>query len=202
MSKKTIAFILVPIILVGSVLLMNFLAGKKELPPERPKPEVKNSLKRLQTDHIDLYYAHVDWYEYPLEERLKAFDLLITQGKVREIGASNIYPWRLERSQQIAKARDWKTYCCVQQKYSYLRPKYNADFHVQKLIDQECLDYAINNPEITFIAYSPLLLGVYTRSDVEMLPEFNTTDNQMRLAALTRVAEEVGVTKNQVVLAW
>ena len=45
MSKKTIAFILVPIILVGSVLLMNFLAGKKELPPERPKPEVKNYVR-------------------------------------------------------------------------------------------------------------------------------------------------------------
>ena len=73
---------------------------------------------------------------------------------------------------------------------------------MQKLIDQECLDYAINNPEITFIAYSPLLLGVYTRSDVEMLPEFNTTDNQMRLTMLTRVADEVDATKNQVVLAW
>ena len=45
MSKKTIAFILVPIILIGSVLLMNFLAGKKELPPERPTPEVKNYVK-------------------------------------------------------------------------------------------------------------------------------------------------------------
>ena len=43
--------------------------------------EVENSLKRLETDYIDLYYAHVDWYEYALEERLKAFDLLVTQGK-------------------------------------------------------------------------------------------------------------------------
>src|SRR5262245_6487892 len=56
------------------------------------------SLRRLQTDYVDLYQAHWDDRETPLEETLRAFDDLVTQGKVRYIGASNYHAWRLARA--------------------------------------------------------------------------------------------------------
>ena len=161
---------------------------------------VEGSLKRLGTDRIDLYYAHVDWDEYPLEGRMKAFDKLITEGKILEIGASNLYPWRYERSQNLAENEAWAQYCCVQLKHSYLRPKPDADFWVQKLISDEWLDYSRNNENASLIGYSPLLSGAYTTGEIP--EEYQTSDNDERMRVLTELASDYAVTRNQMVLQW
>jgi len=161
---------------------------------------VEESLRRLRCDYIDLYYAHVDWYDAPLEERLRAFEELSKTGKIRATGASNLHPWRLERSQRLSSKNDWPTSVAVQQKYSYLRPKANADFWVQKCINPEWIDYATQNPGISLIAYSTLLSGAYSRA--ELPPEYDTQDNQIRLKTITDLAQAKGVTVNQMVLAW
>lgn len=161
---------------------------------------VEDSLRRLQTDYIDLYYAHVDWYDYPLEERLKAMDQLIRHGKVREIGTSNMNAWRFEESRHMASRLQLKHYCCVQQKHSYLYPRPGADFGVQRLFTQEWMDYGRQHPDLTLIAYSPLLLGTYARGILS--EEYDTTDNQRRLEKLKAIANELDATANQVVLAW
>ncbi len=88
--------------------------------------ECEKSLRRLQTDVIDLYYAHVDDRATPLEETLEAFDRLVRAGKVRFIGASNFLAWRLEKARMVSRANGWAEYCCIQQRYSYLRPKPGA----------------------------------------------------------------------------
>ena len=62
--------------------------------------ECEKSLKRLQTDRIDLYYSHKDDPNTPLEETMEAFDRLIKAGKVRAIGASNLHDWRIDRQTQ------------------------------------------------------------------------------------------------------
>src|SRR5690606_4973234 len=68
--------------------------GKKDLSAKHMKMAVENSLKRLQTDYIDLYQSHYDDLDTPQEETLEAFNRLVQEGKVRYIGASNLSPER------------------------------------------------------------------------------------------------------------
>jgi len=161
---------------------------------------VEGSLKRLQTDYIDLYYAHVDFLEYPLEERLEAFDRLFKEGKIREVGVSNLHPWRLEQSLQLSREHQWLESCCIQLKHSFLRPSYNADFWVQKQIDRSWLEFVSHHKGQQLIAYSPLLSGAYAGRE---WPEgYATRDNELRMQELTNVADELDITPNQLVLAW
>ncbi len=66
---------------------------------------IDDSLRRLQTDHIDLYYAHIDHRVTPLEERLGAFDRAVKAGKVRQIGCSNFTAWRIAEARLAALAQ-------------------------------------------------------------------------------------------------
>lgn len=164
---------------------------------------VEDSLKRLKTDYIDVLYGHIDFQEYPIEERLNAFQKLKDQGKIRTIGTSNTWTWRIEESNTLSKEKGFISYSCVQQKYSYLRPKYNADFWVQRLIDAEMMDYVKNRKELTLLAYSTLLSGVFSDNKKVSIPdEYDTKDNEIRMATLDKVAKAIGCTKNQLVLAW
>jgi len=163
---------------------------------------IDESLERLGTDHIDLYYAHVDDRKTPLEDTLAAFDKLIQTGKVRYIGCSNIATWRIEEARNISITHDWAKYCCVQQRYSYLRPNPGADFGVQVSANKELLDYCQSHDDITLLAYSPLLNGSYTRIDTPRPEQYAGPDTGARMLALTKIANEVGATLNQVVLAW
>ncbi len=79
---------------------------------------VEKSLKRLQSDYIDIYYTHYDDEKTPIEETLSAYDELIKQGKVRHIAASNISPERLRESMEISEKNNLP-------KYQALQPLYN-----------------------------------------------------------------------------
>ncbi|HEX6242294.1 MAG TPA: aldo/keto reductase [Polyangiales bacterium] len=81
---------------------------------------VEASLARLQTDYIDLYYAHEDDAKVPLEESLGAFDALVRTGKVRHIAASNYSPARLEESLRVAAARGLSRWVALQPHYNLL----------------------------------------------------------------------------------
>ncbi|MGE0759925.1 MAG: aldo/keto reductase [Pirellulaceae bacterium] len=80
--------------------------GPRALTAERIAVGVEASLKRLRTDHIDLYFAHRDNAETPLAATLTAFDRLIRAGKVRAIGASNYDAARLARALEISEERE------------------------------------------------------------------------------------------------
>ena len=108
-------------IFLASKVGFNYPAAPRSLAARHIIQEAEKSLTRLGVDTLDLFYAHVDDYRTPLEETLEAFDRLVQTGKVRTIGASNYLAWRLEKARWISRTNGWAEYCCVQQRYSYLR---------------------------------------------------------------------------------
>jgi aryl-alcohol dehydrogenase-like predicted oxidoreductase len=165
---------------------------------------VDDSLRRLQTDHIDLYYVHVDDRATPLEETLGALAGIISAGKVRYIGWSNVRTWRLERIRQLCAQHGWPAPVALQQQHSYLRRR--AGLSTASIVDDEQLDYLRAHEDLTLVAYSPILKGIYDdpakRQGHRAMQPYEGPDAQARLAVLAEVAAEVGVTPNQLVLAW
>ena len=166
--------------------------------------ECDKSLKRLGVDTIDLYYTHVDDRQTPLQETLAALDRLVQVGKVRFIGASNYLAYRLERAHTLSKLNDWPQFCCLQQRCTYLPPRYGRrDVAAQEPVTEEMLDYVRwRKDNFTLLAYGVLLGGAYTRADRSISETYNSPDNEARLAVLRAVARETNGTPNQVVLAW
>jgi aryl-alcohol dehydrogenase-like predicted oxidoreductase len=182
----------------------NWPQNKEGLSAKIIEQAIEGSLKRLDTEYIDLYYTHALDKDNPMEETLEAFDNLVKKGKVRYIGASNLPAWRLERAKSISRANKWTEYCCIQQRHTYLRPKYGVEFAagLQVWANDDLLEYCTENTDVILLAYSPLLSGAYTREDRPLMEEYNTPDTEARMAALKKVANEVGATLNQVILAW
>lgn len=166
--------------------------------------ELDESLRRLGTDHIDLYYVHVDDLDTPLEETLEALDGFVRAGKVRHVGWSNVRTWRLERILGMADRHGWPAPVAVQQQHTYLRPKAGA--HTRSIVDDEQLDHLRANPRVSLVAYSPILNGIYDdaakRATDPKMPDYAGPDADARLAALFELAGELNVTPNQLVLAW
>ena len=176
------------------------------LAPATIRQTIEGSLRRLQTDYIDLYYAHIDDRKTPLEETLDMLNQLVKEGKVKYIACSNYRTWRLERARQISAAHGWTPYIAIQQQYSYFRPKVNADFGTTIHADAELMDYLQANEEVALLAYSPILKGIYDdqkkREASYLWPSFNTEDSRIRLETLNKMAQEIGVSNSQLVLAW
>ncbi len=166
--------------------------------------EVENSLRRLQTDYIDLYQMH--WYdaETPLDETLRALDDLQRSGKVRYVGCSNYPAWILTKSLWVSDVRNLIRFDSLQPHYSLV---HRAEFE-QELMPL-CLDQGIG-----VIPYSPLAGGFLTgkyRRDSEM-PDSARAEgvrdrymNEQGFAAVDKL-EEIGQTHGatiaQVAIAW
>ena len=112
---------------------------------------VEASLRRLQTDYIDLYQMHGPDYETPLDETLRALDDLVRSGKVRYIGCSNYPAWLLTKGLWISDRLGLARFDCVQ-------PRYNLLFrHIEAELFPLCLDQGIG-----VISYNPLAGGMLT----------------------------------------
>jgi aryl-alcohol dehydrogenase-like predicted oxidoreductase len=173
--------------------------GDEGLSAQAIRGGIEASLRRLGTDHVDLYYAHVDDRTTPQEETVGAFGELVAAGSVRHLGCSNHMAWRIEAARRTARELGSSPYCCVQQRHSYLRPARGADLGRQLPVTEELLDYCASEG-VGLLAYSVLLTGAYSRDD-RPLPEAYAHEAG-RLETLRAVAEEAGATPNQVVLAW
>jgi aryl-alcohol dehydrogenase-like predicted oxidoreductase len=163
--------------------------------------ECEKSLRRLQTDTIDLYYAHKEDANTPIAETMEAFDRLVRAGKVRGIGASNLKSWRIAEADTVSQIQGWTQFCAVQQRHTYLRPRHGADFGPQICINEDLKDYA-RTRGVTLIGYSILLQGAYTRADRALPAQYGGPEADERLSALQNVSEESGATLNQVIIAW
>lgn len=163
--------------------------------------ECEKSLRRLQTDYLDLYYAHRDDPTTPLEETMEAFDRLVQSGKVRALGASNLFGWRIAEANVTSATHDWTGYQVIQQRHTYLRPRHGADFGPQICVTEDLKEYC-RQREIALVGYSVLLQGAYMRADRPVPAQYAGPESDERLAALRAVAEQTGFTVGQVVLAW
>ncbi|MFB4420293.1 aldo/keto reductase [Streptomyces sp. QL37] len=164
----------------------------------------QESLRRLGTDRIDLYWSHIEDRTVPLEETLGALNALVSEGDVGVLGASNHPAWRVEQARAAARRNGWASYSCVQQRYSYLQPRFDVALpeagHVH--VTPEMLDYVGSEPDLTLMAYSTLLSGAYAREDKPLSAAYDHPGTAPRLSALHQVASELGATPSQVVLAW
>jgi aryl-alcohol dehydrogenase-like predicted oxidoreductase len=164
---------------------------------------IDGSLRRLGTDHVDLYYVHVDDRRTPLEETLEALAGIVAAGKARYIGWSNVATWRLERIRQRCAQHGWPAPVALQQQHSYLRRR--PGHQTTSIVDSEW-DYLTAHEDLTLVAYSPILKGVYDdpakRDGHWAMEAYRGPDSDARLAVLAEVAAEVAATPNQVVLAW
>ena len=111
--------------------------------------EVENSLRRLDTDYIDLYIQHSPDYNTPLEETMRAMDDLVCQGKVRYLGCSNFYAWQLCQALWIADKRNCAPIAAVQPLYNIV----NRDAEVE--LFPMCRQHGVGT-----MVYSPLARGV------------------------------------------
>ncbi|SDN62226.1 aldo/keto reductase [Acetanaerobacterium elongatum] len=167
---------------------------------------IEDSLRRLKTDYIDLYYTHVYDKNTPIEETLSVLNQLVKEGKVRHIGCSNLTVAQLKEAREISKRLGVRLYTAVQQEYSYLHPKQGVDTGIVEHVDAGQLEYIKANPDITLMAYSPLLKGIYNSEEKRKRyynwSNFDSTENARKLEIVDKLSRELGVTGNQLVLAW
>lgn len=161
------------------------------------------SLRRLRTDYVDIYFAHLDDTSVPLEETLDAFDELVKAGKVRALGASHYSAERMAKARAIAKAKGLAG-------YQVLQPRYNL--MVRDSFEGPLQQYCIAN-DIGVVPFYGLASGFLTgkyrsvedlvarQRGAEVAKYLNPTGMRV-LAALDAVAAETGATQAQVALAW
>jgi aryl-alcohol dehydrogenase-like predicted oxidoreductase len=177
---------------------------RKGLKPAYIRAAVEDSLRRLQTDCIDLYQSHDDDADTPLEETLGAFADLIRAGKVRAIGASNYTAPRLELALQTS-AR------LALPRYESLQPLYNL---YDRAVFEDALGPLCRREQVGVISFYALAAGFLSgkyrsRADIgKSARGINTTTKYLNprglkiLAALDAVAQRHGSTPAQVAVAW
>ena len=150
---------------------------------------VKKSLDNLKVDCIDLLYLHVDDYNTPQEETLGTLNALIKEGLIKEIGCSNFTSWRTESARNICLKNNYKFFSAIQQRYSYLNPTIDSNFHPQLPVNQDLKEYIDYYKDLTLVAYSPLLHGQYTQKEIKD-DNYNTLFNKMKLEKLINEQED------------
>jgi aryl-alcohol dehydrogenase-like predicted oxidoreductase len=165
--------------------------------------EVETSLKRLQTDYIDLYQSHIDDPKTPVEETLEAHAKLIKQGKVRVIGASNFKVARLKEALDASKQHGYP-------RYQTLQPLYNLSDRKEFETELEPLCVKEGLGVITYFSLaSGFLTGKY-RSEKDLegrarsgeVKKHITPRGLKILEALDNVAERFNSKQGQIALAW
>ena len=176
---------------------------KVGLAPAYIRSAVEASLKRLQTDVIDLYQSHDDDAKVPLEETMGAFADLIKAGKVRAIGASNFTAPRLTEALAVSATLGLPRYESLQPLYNLMeRPAYEAE------LEKVCVDNGLG--VINFFALASGFLSGKYRSEADLaksprgqaVKKYLTPKGLAVLDALDTVAQRLNATPAQVALAW
>nr|WP_047169006.1 aldo/keto reductase [Sphingomonas sp. Y57] len=177
--------------------------GRTGLDPAVITAGVEASLRRLQTDYIDLQYAHVDDETVPQEAVAEAFDRLVKAGKVRAIGASNFPQERFASALDVAERNGFVAYGAIQPSFNLMTAdRFPASYR------QFCLDRGIGVLPYYALA-GGFLTGKYrTVEDIrggareQWLGGYFNPRGEAVLAALDRVAAETGATVPQVAISW
>ncbi len=166
-----------------------------------------DSLKRLNTDYVDLYYVHTPDYETPIEETLRCLDDMVRSGRVRYIACSNFRAWRLSEALWTSRLLNLNRFACVQPLYNIV----NRDIEVELM--PLCKEHGIG-----VVSYSPLARGILTGKykPGESFPAGTRaarSDKRMQQAELREASLEIsqqitahcrekGVSPSQFALAW
>lgn len=183
--------------------------GTKIVPPlgrERILQVAEDSLRRLQTDVIDLYQPHAFDAGTPLEETMDALNTLVQQGKARYLGCSNFDAWQICKALWIADVNGWAPMVSVQPNYSV----------AIRDIEAELLPFCTDQ-NIGVTSYSPLgagfLTGKYTKTwtapkgtRFDVMPDhwdiYENDVSMRRMEGLREVASETGISMVQLAMAW
>jgi aryl-alcohol dehydrogenase-like predicted oxidoreductase len=188
---------------IATKLGIEMAPGRKGLSRAYMMQAVEDSLRRLQTDHIDLYQSHRDDPDTPIEETLSAYAELIRQGKVREIGASNFSAERLAESLRVSTAQGLP-------RYQSLQPMYNL---VERAAFEGPLEDLCLKEKVGVIPYYSLASGFLTgkyrsqadtagRARGSRVEKYLNESGLRLLAALDDAAKRHNATPAQVALAW
>lgn len=174
------------------------------LSPQAILREIDGTLRRLQSDYLDLYQIHRFDYTTPIEDTMQTLDSLVRQGKVRAIGASAMYGYQFHNMQVCAERNGWAMFSTLQNHYNLL---YRED-------ERELIPVA-EQYGVSRIPYSPLAGGHLSHRGWESGTKRSDTDTNIRakydrakendLEIIERVAllsEQLGVSMSQVALAW
>ena len=165
---------------------------------------LEGSLKRLNTDYIDIYWLHCWDFLTPVEEVMRGLDDLISAGKIQYIGISNTPAWTVAKANTLAELRGWH-------RFSGLQLKYNL---VARDIEAEYMPLA-NDMDLSICAWSPLASGVlsgkYNREDVtatagseraKLMAGKVHPDSYAVIDVIGDIANECDATVAQIALAW
>ncbi|GAB4066112.1 aldo/keto reductase [Angustibacter speluncae] len=178
-------------------------ARREGLSADTVREAFAGSLERLGVDRVDLLWLHQEDRGVPVEETVDALGSL--GAAVDRFGASNHPAWRVERARAHAAARGIRPIDAYQLNLSYLRPRPGTlapgVVHRFGHASEEQLDHAREHGMDVW-AYTPLLTGAYDDAAKDVPEVFDHPGNDRRLEALGRVADDLGATRGQVVLAW
>jgi aryl-alcohol dehydrogenase-like predicted oxidoreductase len=190
-------------VIIATKLGIEMAPGKKGLSRKYMMQAVEDSLRRLQTDYIDLYQSHRDDPDTPIEETLSAYAELIKQGKAREIGASNFTAPRLAEALAISKNKGLPRYQSLQPQYSLVE---RGEF--EGPLEELCL-----KEKVGVIGYYSLASGFLTgkyraKADTEGRARGSRAEKYLNdygfgvIAALDEVAKRYNAKPVQIAMAW
>jgi aryl-alcohol dehydrogenase-like predicted oxidoreductase len=167
---------------------------------------LSKSLARLGVNSVDLYWAHVEDVDVPLDDLVRTFSGLVTNGQIGAYGLSNHPSWRLAEARLLADQANLARPTAYQQRYSYLQPAPGAPVGGQPIplgmLSPDGMELLRRNDDMAGWVYTPLLLGAYDRDDRPLSREYEHPGNTRRIEALNDVASKRGLSRSQIVLAW
>lgn len=166
--------------------------------------EIEGTLKRLDTDYLDLYIIHRFDYTTPIEETMEALDALVKAGKVRAIGASEMYAYQLHNMQVVAEQNNWTKFTSMQCHYNLL---YREN---EREMIPVCRQF-----NMALTPYSPLASGHLTRSTWDSSSKRSITDAVMKskydafrendeaiIHRVAKIAQDHGTPMARIALVW
>lgn len=167
---------------------------------------LEGSLKRLATDHVDLYYIHFPDATTPLEETLRAYEDLVRAGKIRYVGISNHTAWQVAEAVGIARRHDWSPVVASQVRYNLMDRSPEAE-----------MVHALEHLGVSLVPYSPLASGFLTAKYEAGKPpapntrfarrpqagaSYLTSESFEKVGRYRAFAEERGHTPGELAIAW
>ncbi|MCA0232033.1 MAG: aldo/keto reductase [Bacteroidetes bacterium] len=159
---------------------------------------VNESLKRLHTDYIDVFWVHMWEFTTPVDEVMRGLDDLVRSGKVHYVGISDTPAWVISRSNMLAELRGWSQFVALQVEYSLLQRGAERDLlPMAKTLDMAVTPWGVIG--------GGALTGKYLRGETGRVPEnsLRRSERSSDIAQeVVKVAQELGVTPTQVAINW